>query len=404
MNITILDTTLREGEQTPGVCFDVHIKLAFADLLARLRVEVIEAGHPAVTQEIRRAVTLLAARGLGPRVGAHARSLESDVDLALACGVGFLGVFYCVTDERLEDHGQSLTRAVDRIARVIAYAREQRPDLWIRYTPEDTVRSPFENVLTASAAAVQAGAGIISVADTTGFLIPGTGRDMYGFVSRLRDGLAARGAFPKIAVHCHNDRGLALANALDGLRAGAEIVDASVLGLGERAGIVDLATLLAVLAHDFGEAKRWDLTVLPELYDLASRYARIPVPVHFPVTGRNAFTHCAGIHTQAATRNPLHYQSLPAELVGRKPEIALDHMSGLASVRHCLELLGSEAGEELARAVLRRVKEVGQTGRTVDLLELKYIVRALETPEGESRVGAVATSLGREPEEKTGTC
>ncbi len=403
MSVTVLDTTLREGEQTPGVYFDVHIKLAIAELLARAGVDVIEAGHPAVSEEIRRAVTLLAGRGLGPRVGAHARAREGDVDLALQCGVGFLGVFYCVRDERLCDFGQTLTGAVDRITRLIASARERRPELLIRFTPEDTVRSRWANVLAAAVEAVRAGADIISVADTTGCLIPGTDGDMYSLVARLRDEMAAQGAFPRIAVHCHNDRGLALANALDGLRAGAEIVDASVLGLGERAGIVDLATLLAVLAHDLGDASRRNLTVLPELYELVSRYARIPVPAHFPVTGRHAFTHCAGIHTQAATRNPLHYQSLPAELVGRKPEIALDHMSGLASVRHALELLGVEADAELAAAVLRSVKRVGQSGRTVDLAELEYIVRAQLALGAESRAAATVSAISLEPEERTGT-
>lgn len=391
MMVTVLDSTLREGEQTPGVCFDVHIKLAIADLLARVGVDVIEAGHPAVTDDIRNAVTLLAARGLGPRIGAHARSLKGDVDLALGCGVQFLGVFYCVSDERLGDSRLSLTAAVDRIASVVRYAREQRPGLLIRYTPEDAVRSAFDNVLTAASVAAEAGADIVSIADTTGYLLPGTGRDMYTLVSRLGEGLAARGLTPKIAVHCHNDRGLALANALDGVRAGAEIVDASVLGLGERAGIVDLATLLAVLAQDYGQGAGscgpWDLTLLPELYDLVSRYARIPVPAHFPVTGRNAFTHCAGIHTQAATRNPLHYQSLPADLVGRASEIALDHMSGLASVRHCLDRIGVDADDLLAREVLRRVKEVGQTGRTVDLQEMGYIVRSIRD---EARPAAAA--------------
>lgn len=376
--VSILDTTLREGEQTPGVCFDTHIKLAVAGLLSDVGVDVIEGGHPAVTEEIRTAVTLLASRGLRPRIGAHARSMERDVDLALECGVQFLGVFYCVTDERLRDHHQSLTAAIDRIAGVVRYARERRPGLVIRYTPEDAVRSPFPNVVAAAAEAVRAGADVISVADTTGFLIPGTSRSMYDFVSRLREALASRDLAPTIAVHCHNDRGLALANALDGYRAGAGIIDATVLGLGERAGLVDLATLMTVLAHDFGEGAGWDLTRLPELYALVSRYAGIPVPEHFPVTGRNAFTHCAGIHTQAATKNPLHYQSLPAEIVGRTSTIALDHMSGISSVRHCLGQIGVDGGGGLAEEVLRRVKEVGQSGRTVDLVELGYIVRSIQ--------------------------
>ncbi len=255
--LKILDSTLREGEQTPGVCFDVHIKMAIADLLNQLGVGIIEAGHPVVTEEIRHAVTEISRRGdvsgkpYRSVVGAHARSLKSDVDLALSCGVGFLGIFYCVSDSRLDHHSRQLNQAVDLIAGTIAYAREQKNDLLIRYTPEDTVRSSWDNVVTAAAEAVRAGADIISVADTTGYMIPGTERSMYDYVKRLIDELADRGLYPEIGVHCHNDRGLALANALDGYRAGATIIDAAVLSLGERTGIVDLGTLLSVLATDF---------------------------------------------------------------------------------------------------------------------------------------------------------
>ena len=375
--LRILDSTLREGEQTPGVYFDSHIKDAIADLLDEIGVDIIEAGHPAVTEDIRDAVRRIANRGLKARVGAHARSVETDVSLALDCGVGFLGIFYCVSDTRLSDRSIALSDAVDRIVQMIRLAKQSRPDLVIRYTPEDAVRSPFANVLLAATEAAAAGADIISIADTTGFLIPGTENNMYETVRRLKDGLAQKGLCPAIAVHCHNDRGLALANVLDGLKAGAELIDASVLGLGERAGIVDLATLLTVLAHDFSHEGRWNLKKLPELYQLVSRYSGIPIPPTFPVTGANAFTHCAGVHTQAALRNPLHYQSLPPELVGRRAEIALDHMSGLAALQHSLDAIGvNDLPLTTVREILGKVKAVGMTGRTVSRQELGYIVRS----------------------------
>jgi 2-isopropylmalate synthase len=377
--LRILDSTLREGEQTPGVYFDVHIKRAIAQSLAEIGVDIIEAGHPAVSPEIEKAVRQVAGLRLPALVGAHARSLDGDVDLALDCGVQFLGIFFCVSDERLSDRSWSLEEASARIAAVIRRAKARRPDLVVRYTPEDAVRSPFDNVVHAASAACAAGADVISVADTTGYMIPGSSRSMYDYVARLRDALGERDFAPAIAVHCHNDRGLALANALDGYRAGARIIDASVLGLGERAGIVDLATLLVVLAADFGEDGARELDRLPELYRLVAEYSRVPVPAVFPVTGRNAFTHCAGVHTQAALRNPLHYQSLDPALVGRSSEIALDHMSGLAALRFSLARIGRlDVDENEARRILARVKEVGQTGRTVGLHELELIARALE--------------------------
>jgi 2-isopropylmalate synthase len=390
-SVRILDSTLREGEQTPGVCFDAHIRAAVADLLDAVGIDIVEVGHPAVTAQIRSSVAEISSRGLRALVGAHARSLEADVDLALECDVSFLGIFYCVSESRLRHHNHHLGGAVDRIASIIDYVKRRRPELVVRYTPEDTVRSAWQNVVTAAVSAADAGADIISIADTTGHMIPGTDRSMYDYVLRLRDALAFRGLEPEIAVHCHNDRGLALANTLDGYRAGATVLDSTVLGLGERAGITDLATLLVVLTSDFEAAERWDLTRLPELYQLVSRYSGVPIPVHHPVTGRNAFTHCAGVHTQAAIADPLHYQSLDPELVGRRSRIALDHMSGLSAVRHSLEAIGEHSVDDVTLPrILHHIKEIGQTGRIVDADELRLIVSYMSRhPETRTPVEAV---------------
>jgi 2-isopropylmalate synthase len=377
--VWVLDSTLREGEQTPGVYFDRHIKLAIANLLDEIGVDIIEAGHPMVTSEIHEAVMSIAQKGYRSIVGAHSRSLKADVDLALECGVGFIGIFYCVSDERLETvFKKDLDSAISLITDVIKYAKSQRPDLLIRYTPEDTVRSQFENVVLAASAAVEAGADIISVADTTGYMVPGTNRSMYDYISRLKDALAQRNLFPKLAVHCHNDRGLALANALDAYRAGIDIIDAASLGLGERAGIVDLAQLLTVLSLDYDE-KRWDLTKLVPLYDLVSKHSGIAIPSNFPVTGRNSFTHCAGVHTHAAAINPMHYESLSPDILGRKREFALDHMSGIASLRFALSLINeNDLDDEHQQAALKEVKSVGQRGRIIDLSELQHIVESVK--------------------------
>lgn len=377
--VWVLDSTLREGEQTPGVYFDKHIKLAIASLLDEIGVDIIESGHPMVTPEIHAAVKSIAQKGFNSIIGAHSRSLQTDVDLALECGVKFLGIFYCVSDERLATvFKKDLNAAIKQITDVIKYAKSQSPTLLIRYTPEDTVRSQFENVIKAAAAAVEAGADIISVADTTGYMVPGTSRSMYDYISRLIEELDSKNLHPRIAVHCHNDRGLALANALDAYRAGASIIDAAALGLGERAGIVDLAQLLTVLTIDYNE-KRWNLTKLVELYDLVSKHSGIPIPSNYPITGQNAFTHCAGVHTHAAAINPMHYESLNPENLGRVRTFSLDHMSGIASLRYALKLIEEESLDDAHQMdVLREVKSVGQRGRTVDLAELKHIVDAVK--------------------------
>jgi 2-isopropylmalate synthase len=373
--VQILDSTLREGEQTPGVYFDGHIKLAISELLDQIGIDIIEAGHPMVTPEIFEALKQISHHNLNAMVGAHSRSLESDINLALECGVDFLGIFYCVSDERLNHiFNKDLKVAIDQISGVIEYARNLNPDLVIRYTPEDTVRSKFENVVDASVAAVQAGADVISVADTTGFMVPRSEHNMYDYISRLREKFEQNNVNPKIAVHCHNDRGLALANALDGLRAGAEIIDVAVLGLGERAGIVDMAQLLSTILTLYPDNGRWDLQKLPGLYNLVSKYAGVPVPVHFPLVGKNAFTHCAGVHTHAAVKNPTHYQSLNPSAVGRKMEVSLDHMSGISSAQWAIDQLEIELDNEFLERILEIIKSIGQKGRTVDLTELQHII------------------------------
>jgi len=193
----ILDATLREGEQTPGVYFDGHIKLAIADLLDRVGVDIIETGHPVVSEDIHHAVSQIANRNLKAIVGAHSRSVQKDIDLALECGVGFIGIFYCVSDDRLNHvFKRDLNSAIDQISHCIRYAKENQPNLLIRYTPEDTVRSAYENVLTTAVAAVEAGADIISIADTTGFMIPGSKNNMYDYVSRLKEGLDKKSLTP----------------------------------------------------------------------------------------------------------------------------------------------------------------------------------------------------------------
>jgi 2-isopropylmalate synthase len=288
-----------------------------------------------------------------------------------------VGIFYCVSDRRLNAvFKKDLDTAIEQITETIRYAKEKNPSLIIRYTPEDTVRSEFGNVAKAAQAAVKAGADIISIADTTGYMIPGTERSMYDYVKRLKEALASADLHPQIAVHCHNDRGLGVANAIDAYRAGVDVIDATVLGLGERAGIVDLATLLTILTVDFGETK-WNLEKLPELYDLVSNYSGVKVPPNLPVTGGNAFTHCAGVHTHAASKNPMHYESLAPELIGRKTQFSLDHMSGVSSVRYAFNLIGAnDADEELTAEVLKTIKLVGKRGRCVDLQELRVIVES----------------------------
>ena len=370
--IKILDSTLREGEQTPGVYFAPGTKLKIAEFLDHIGVDIIEAGNPAVDSEIALAVTRIANAGLKAKIGAHSLCRIDDVKKALDCNVSFLGVFFSVSSQRLQcDYNICLDEALDKIVEVITYAREQNDSLLIRYTPEDTVRSPMKNVIEAASAAVQAGANIISIADTTGYTTPfQQKRSIYYFVKILREELAKRELYPQIEVHCHNDRGLALANALDAYRAGTDIIDVSVMGLGERAGIVDLAELLINLSDLIEEEIFWELGYLKDLYNLVSEYSHVPIAPHHPAVGKNAFTHYAGVHVTAMAKDERLYQSLNPEMLGIKSSIALGMQSGLTAVELALKQIGREELAEnkyLVAKILKEIKEMAKRGTPIEL-------------------------------------
>ncbi|MDZ8186322.1 MAG: 2-isopropylmalate synthase [Nostoc sp. ChiSLP02] len=378
--IQILDSTLREGEQTPGVYFPPDIKLAIARFLDAIGIDIIEAGNPAVDKEIASAITQIANAGLKAKIGAHSLCRKDDVKKALECGVNFLGIFFSVSQKRLQqDYDIGLEEAIEKIVEVVTYAREQQENLLIRYTPEDTVRSPIENVVAAAIAAVEAGANIISIADTTGYTTPFVqNRSISYYVKTLKEELAKRQLYPQIEIHCHNDRGLALANALDAYNAGVDIIDVSVMGLGERSGIVDLAELLINLTDILAEKSSWNLSYLKELYDFVSEHSHISISPHHPLVGKNAFTHYAGVHVNAVAKDERLYQSLNPEILGIKSSLALGMQSGYIAVKLALKQIGREElaeNQDLVIQICQEIKEIAKRGTLIDIeKELPAIV------------------------------
>ncbi|MFO5492204.1 MAG: 2-isopropylmalate synthase [Cuspidothrix sp.] len=378
--VQILDSTLREGEQTPGVYFSPEKKMVIAKFLDRIGVDIIEAGNPAVDDEIALGIKRISQAGLKAKIGAHSLCKIDNVSQALDCGIDFLGVFFSVSEQRLQhDYNINLDVAIEKIIEVVSFAKEQKQDLLIRYTPEDTVRSPIENVVAAASAAVTAGVDIISIADTTGYSTPfDPQRSMYFYVKTLKEELNKLDLYPKIEVHCHYDKGLALANALDAYRAGADIIDVATMGLGERAGIVDLAELLINLI-DLGEdQKQWQLNHLEDLYKFVSYHSHISIPPHRPITGKNAFTHYAGVHVKSVAKDEQFYQSLDPHILGKKSSLALGMQSGYTAVELALKQIGREElakNKDLANKILQEIKIIAKRGTPIDIeKELPSIV------------------------------
>lgn len=348
--VKLLDSTLREGEQTPGVSFTLDQKLAIARKLDEFGIDYIEAGHPAVSDETLHATREIARMGLRAEIVAHSRALKSDIDLVLKTDAKWVGIFFSVADKRLEEQfRKNVDQAVSLIQDCVSYAKAH--GLKVRYTPEDTVRSTMEKVTRVSLAASEAGADRIGVADTTGYMTPTMMRD---FITQLRAAIPRRTA---LGVHCHNDLGMAVANSLVAVEAGASVVDVTVNGLGERTGIAPLAEMATALrlrgpCHD----APWRLHLLPELSRTVEEHSRLAVSRQAPIVGANAFTHNAGLHVAAVLLNPEHYESIPADLVGRTRRLVVDKMAGRPTIRYRLEALGLEAGDEMVDAVLSYVK------------------------------------------------
>ncbi|MGQ0536740.1 MAG: homocitrate synthase/isopropylmalate synthase family protein [Methanobacteriota archaeon] len=346
--IRLLDSTLREGEQTAGVSYTLDERLEIASLLDEFHVDIIEAGHPVVSQDIRDGLRAVANEGFRAEVLAHARAMRSDIDAAAACDADWVGIFFCIADRALEQRFRTdFDAALVRIQDVVSYAKDEY-GLKVRYTPEDTVRSDFQKVERAARVAIDAGADRISIADTTGCMTPTTMRD---FVTRL---LPITG--PRLNVHCHNDLGLAVANAIAAVEAGVDTVDVCANGIGERAGITDLAQFATAARLHLDREAPWRLELLPAISRRVAQITGIRPAANAPVGGANAFTHNAGLHVSAVLIDPGHYESIPAEVVGRSREICIDKFSGREGLRFELSRVGYRPSEDALDRILAAIK------------------------------------------------
>jgi len=357
----ILDTTLREGEQTHGVSFSVEEKLEIARRLDEARVNMIEAGHPAVSQDVAEAVKRIASERLSAEILAHSRAIISDVDTAVKCDVQRVAVFLGVTEAKLKTMKMTEEKAIEAAVNSVQYARDH--GMRTRFTAEDGTRADYDFVVRICRAAIDAGADRISVPDTVGSMTPVR---MRGLFSKLSKDLKA-----ELDAHCHDDLGMSVANAVAAVEGGATAVHTTVNGLGERAGITPLepfAVAMKVL-HDVDTV---DLGKLPELALLVEKYSGIPISPTQPIVGENAFSHKAGVHAAAVIFDPQTYEAFPPAIVGRQREIVISKYSGKVAVEDRLKRLGVALSDDELMCVLSAIKEKPEirSYRDVDLLEL----------------------------------
>lgn len=306
--VKILDATLREGEQQQGVRFTAKEKIFILRQLEGFGVDFIEVGHPGISAEDESICRMVAQEAQKAQILMHARADIKDVQAAKRAGAHWIGIWASTNQYALETKftGHDQGYVLNKIKTSIHEAKNL--GMKVRFTIEDASRTPLDSIITTAQLALKAGADRISLADTTGTLEPKT---CHGLVKEVVEQLNC-----EIEVHLHNDLGLALANTLAAIDGGATVVDTSILGIGERAGITDLIELSVVL-HRLKKEHRFSLESIPEL----AQSIQVSTGFHpddlRPIIGKNAFTHTCAYHVKAVQKNPEAYEAFPPQLVGR---------------------------------------------------------------------------------------
>ena len=355
-SLAILDSTLREGEQFTSAFFDLEQRLKIARLLDAVGVTFIEVPSPVVSSETQRTVHTLCELGLRARVVAHVRCVEADVQAALDTPVFGLNLFYGTSAElRAFSHGRGIEQMLGDAVPLIRLIRST--GRYVRFSAEDAFRSDLVDLLTVFDAVVDAGVQRIGLPDTVGIASPRQ-------VEQLVRLCAER--YPQVGIefHGHNDTGCAIANTVAALEGGADCLDVTVMGIGERNGIASLSGLIAQLyIHHPELLEAYDLTQLIQLDRFVSECLNLPIPFNMPITAPGAFTHKAGVHIKAVLRNPRSYEVLVPTDFGLMRSIDVgSRITGRNAVGHRAETLGLSLSNDEVSHLTQALKEHAENG------------------------------------------
>ena len=361
--IKVFDTTLRDGIQAPGITLNENDMVSLAKAIDELGLDSIEVGFPAMGESEAKAVKSIVGLGLKSKLYGLARCIKADIDAVAECGLKYVHLFIATSDVHLE-YKLKKTReeVIDVVKDSVSYAVSKGLD--VMFSCEDATRSDVDYLKKVYSAAVESGASIINIPDTVGIAVP---HAMWYLVKQLKDSLNV-----PISVHCHNDLGLAVANSLASVEAGAEIVHTCMNGIGERSGNTSTEEFAVCMSVNYGQ-ECMDLKKIGSVSRKVSRYTGYPIPYNKPVVGRNAFAHEAGIHVHGVINNSSTYEPYPPEMVGLDRTIAIGRNSGEHSVRKRLDELKIDFPEELMEQLMANIKEIAFTGKEINDLELAAI-------------------------------
>ena len=366
--IRIFDTTLRDGEQTPGVSLTAEDKIDIARQLSKLGVDAIEAGFPSSSDGEKKVVRDIAKADLEPEICALCRATKSDIDSALDCDVDLIHVFIPTSPVQMK-YAVNLTQeqVLSSTAESVEYVKKH--GVKCEFSPMDATRSEMSFLKQVCQTAQKAGMDSLNVPDTVGIMTPKT-------TIKLIEELKTVVSVP-ISTHCHDDFGLAVANSLAAVEAGADQVHVAVNGLGERAGNASLEEVVMALHMIYKFKTGVNTRLLYSTSKLVSSLTGIPVQANKAIVGENAFAHESGIHTRGVTEKPLTFEPINPELVGRTRKLVAGKLAGTRGIKAELEEIGIHPTEDQLKEVVQRVKELGDKGKMVtdaDLLALTSAV------------------------------
>jgi len=348
-NFSIIESTLREGEQFVNAFFTTEQKVQIAKLLDEFGVEYIELTTPAASPQSAKDCETIAKLGLRAKTLTHTRCAMSDAKMAVETGVQGVDIVIGTSSHlRQFSHGKSIDQIIDMAYEVLSYLMSQ--NIEVRFSTEDSLRSNPEDLFKVYEAVDKLGINRVGIADTVGI---GSPRQIYDLIYQLRQRVHC-----DIEFHGHNDTGCAIANAYAALEAGATHIDTSVLGIGERNGITPLGGFIARLyATNPAWVQKYKLPMIKEIDHLVAELVGVDIPFNNYITGIAAFTHKAGIHAKAVLNNPSTYEAINPEAFGLNRYIHIAHrLTGWNAVRFRVDQLGLDLTDDQVKHITEKIK------------------------------------------------
>ncbi len=375
--VRVFDTTLRDGEQSPGISLNKQEKLEIAQQLARLGVDIVEAGFPIASPGDFESVQAISREVEGPIICGLARTSAQDIDAAWEAVRDAerprIHTFIATSDIHIERKLQTTRENVKgQVRAAVAHAKSYTDD--VEFSPEDGSRSDVQYMAEVIQIALDEGATTINVPDTVGYTMPDEYAAMFTELYRLVPGLRD----VVVSVHCHDDLGLAVANSLAGVQAGAGRSSAPINGIGERAGNASLEEIVMLLHTREPALGLWtgiETTEIARTSRLVSRLTGYPVQPNKAIVGRNAFAHEAGIHQDGVLKERATYEIMDATTVGLQSNaIVLGKHSGRHALRAALEEMGFKVDGQALNTAFKHFKEIADRKKQVTAMDLEALV------------------------------